>query len=1468
MTAQIRPNRLAISDRFPMLGFSILSQGNEPLRAEITLATDPALFTTKENRSADNFFSTSSQGALTVEGSQASYVVPTEVLARFIGAERLYFALASGPKDGGALQVNVLPTIDSPYISLADLTGRSLRRVRMFPSRTGNGQDYGQVENQFTWAGDASEPGMSSQGQNPGSAETHLPDVDVNLDPSTNQSTSPHPSAPLDDYDDGFGPMPDSPSAETQAYSPWSQAQESISDNPTTEETERWLNRQAEDRVFAERRARLADFLPVRGIENVDDAFKLKALEVADALSLDVNHLMAVMSFETGGSFSPSQRNAAGSGATGLIQFMPATARQLNTTTDALAAMTAVEQLDYVQRYFEPFANRLNSVQDIYMAVLWPRAVGKPASYVLWRSGTRAYEQNRGLDRNGDNTVTAGEAASRVTDILQSAQQAQASTQSLAHALENETVTLGERQSIQSPNAEELGSIRSTAIQLALAANPALTAFVVMARTAAETGDVAVGIGPAVSGGIGAGGQLGAGVIFAPGNTMGIYGSYGAIVGAIASISLTVQVTVVDGGIENFNGVSMAAGFSVGEGVVGGGSALFDSHGNFIGISVQIGVGVGFSPLEVFASVQRGVATSMGHAVAFGNSAPAWAMIIGPEDVQQAQRYAPAWLDLYNWRVPSSVERAVNSRGFSVMAIGDAHGALNLDKYEVNCTRLPRGYTAEQLLNEFRLNINNFVDTDNTEFLPYDSSDTSKWRSSSPEGACFYLDIIGPDNAAVVGSMVESSRFRFTTIETPRSGDHPVSGHREFGFRTEGSTVIFYTRGADRSTQGLGETIVFAGADHLWKSFQRKMAAFINNHGGAASVLTPFAERFHPDVVRILYGSSSAQSLSFNESFTINWDEVQLVNQPTNVSCWAAAGAMVIGWRDRMSLSPQTIAEIAGRTTATGLSPDDVGQFASDLGLIAEPPMSWTQEGFRALLEENGPLWVAVAVPGLHAIVVTGLYNDGPNLFVRVSDPWDRNVGTPGSPGAYANTHATGSRYILTWEDFVAEYELPAHAGRIFLQIVHSDGNGGRVPNRGGQTPPGYAMSAQVDAKPSSAQPVLNDQLVANQPIDSQGHHGNVAMPEVIQITLAPETVAAVPPLLRPMQPESEQNLTWDSLSQEFDVNQAPALSGLPQLAANRGWTIGVSREGANGAIGTGVGVGPSGALFRFGPPHSVTEGDGHMVESNGLMVTVIEGELTAFTQWQKARAFTAVNGVTGAILFSPENIPMGAVMRFASANALVQNIEAMTQALQASQGGVPSTANTPVETNAPLVPPVSASALTNPTESIQPLVSIPLPFPPPGVEIFRSDVEANGVQYSLFLMDGAVSPQIPPAIATDLIPAEQVVLEAWPFIEGPSGKSFGGVAIDWSYGGGSVANVRLTPKGGAALDGWQVRVTTDIEPGPSTPTETQLKVMITTTFEREGEDSQSGLTEVILTGSGQRDVQYREAPAMSPAAA
>jgi hypothetical protein len=157
--------------------------------------------------------------------------------------------------------------------------------------------------------------------------------------------------------------------------------------------------------------------------KKVSEEFCERVREIADSLGTDPNYLMACMAFESGETFSPSIKNAAGSGATGLIQFMPSTAQALGTTTEELASMTAEEQLDYVEEYFKPSSGKLQSLDDVYMAILWPAAVGRPSDYVLFAQDDpdhpRRYIQNAGLDFNQDGVITKAEAAEKVRQRLE-----------------------------------------------------------------------------------------------------------------------------------------------------------------------------------------------------------------------------------------------------------------------------------------------------------------------------------------------------------------------------------------------------------------------------------------------------------------------------------------------------------------------------------------------------------------------------------------------------------------------------------------------------------------------------------------------------------------------------------------------------------------------------------------------------------------------------------------------------------------------------------------------------------------------------------------------------------------------------------------------------------------------------------------------------------------------------------------
>lgn len=149
----------------------------------------------------------------------------------------------------------------------------------------------------------------------------------------------------------------------------------------------------------------------------VNQEFRVKVKQIAQRQKLDPNWYMSIMAFETGEKFKASTPNSAGGSARGLIQFMPATARDLGTTTQQLVMMTEVEQLDYVEKYFDRYKSKIKTFSDMYMAVLWPVATGKPEDYVLWeRDGQYSvqYYSNSGLDKNGDGKITKAEASSKV----------------------------------------------------------------------------------------------------------------------------------------------------------------------------------------------------------------------------------------------------------------------------------------------------------------------------------------------------------------------------------------------------------------------------------------------------------------------------------------------------------------------------------------------------------------------------------------------------------------------------------------------------------------------------------------------------------------------------------------------------------------------------------------------------------------------------------------------------------------------------------------------------------------------------------------------------------------------------------------------------------------------------------------------------------------------------------------------
>lgn len=157
-----------------------------------------------------------------------------------------------------------------------------------------------------------------------------------------------------------------------------------------------------------------------------EPGFMEKLKQVADNLQINANDLLGVMKHES--RMNPAAVNKQ-SGATGLIQFMPRTAQSLGTSTDELRTMSALDQLDYVERYFRPIAGKAKDIGDLYMFTFMPAAVGKPDDFVIGiKNGEKSlfglnqgklYAQNATFDKSGKGYYTVGDIKSRISGFAE-----------------------------------------------------------------------------------------------------------------------------------------------------------------------------------------------------------------------------------------------------------------------------------------------------------------------------------------------------------------------------------------------------------------------------------------------------------------------------------------------------------------------------------------------------------------------------------------------------------------------------------------------------------------------------------------------------------------------------------------------------------------------------------------------------------------------------------------------------------------------------------------------------------------------------------------------------------------------------------------------------------------------------------------------------------------------------------------
>lgn len=138
--------------------------------------------------------------------------------------------------------------------------------------------------------------------------------------------------------------------------------------------------------------------------------FEQKLRSVSQRLGIFPEWLAAVIYAES--RFDPAAINHRGSGATGLIQFMPSTAADLGISTERLRRLSATHQLDYVEKYLAQVRDRYgpyHSLTDLYLAILYPKARQQDYCYTLYARPSQAYQRNTGLDTDKDGRVSVSD---------------------------------------------------------------------------------------------------------------------------------------------------------------------------------------------------------------------------------------------------------------------------------------------------------------------------------------------------------------------------------------------------------------------------------------------------------------------------------------------------------------------------------------------------------------------------------------------------------------------------------------------------------------------------------------------------------------------------------------------------------------------------------------------------------------------------------------------------------------------------------------------------------------------------------------------------------------------------------------------------------------------------------------------------------------------------------------------------
>jgi V8-like Glu-specific endopeptidase/uncharacterized protein YycO len=574
-------------------------------------------------------------------------------------------------------------------------------------------------------------------------------------------------------------------------------------------------------------------------------------------------------------------------------------------------------------------------------------------------------------------------------------------------------------------------------------------------------------------------------------------------------------------------------------------------------------------------------------------------------------------------------------------------------------------------------------------------------------------------------------------------------------------------------------------------------------------------------------------------SFALYWDDVPYLPQSSAMSCWAASAAMVIGWRDRVSISDQSIADMVPAFNAyvSGLFANQRPDLANAWNLVPEPPASYTIDAWRNMLESYGPLWIdGLSSPagGGHVRVMVGLESDGnadgSGTTVYLYDP---------SPSSAGRVKMSFSQFLQLYEGRTTNV-----GGFLQMQILHAASAAGRATTSAAP----FAMAQSLKQVQQRRQ--QNNALI---PAHAASYSKSLAsMDSDHAVHLIPQTdknscwAAAMAMLLSfrrnaSYEPETLANEVgrslmtsygWDMLAavrdrygfQTIDVPSNSSLYFQPQQWAE--W------------------------LNTFGPLWVVIVGMPHAVVLAGIRGDLDQPdsvEVHVLNPWDTRVAFD-----NDPVAFNPANNGYSDWLSF---NRFAKDFGAMAESdygrwrvlhlptRGATSQGLSSAMSQNVSRRAPPPRPLTVdSGSTALREPIEPSRVI-------GTTMHRVRGQSGRVTYMLEQLEGFKSTDTSPAILAPIIP-QQIVLDAWPRLNQDSAPL--PLILRFASDGSRVGDIRIEP---ASTDASALPYDVDInamilDGNNSSSTVAAINVRIDYLY-RASDGEHRACTELTLYGNG-----------------